>query len=52
MDKEYRDSVQGTSVVCSNQLWNFVGVVSVLYAGRRLDVSVSRQMVSSFSGVV
>jgi hypothetical protein len=30
MDKEYRDSVQGTSVVCSNQLWNFVGVVSVL----------------------
>jgi len=51
MDKEYRDSVQGTSVVCS-KLWNFVGVVSVLYAGRRLDVSVSRQMVSSFSGVV
>jgi hypothetical protein len=45
MDNEYRNSAQGTSVVYSNQLWNFVSVVFVLYAGTRLDVSASRQMV-------
>ena len=34
-------------MVHSNQLWNFASVVSVIYACARLDVSVSRQMVSS-----
>ena len=46
---EYRDSAPCTSVVYHNQLWSFVSVVLVLYASTRLDVSASRQMVSSFS---
>jgi hypothetical protein len=51
-NNEYRDSAPRTSVLCSNQLWNFAGVVFGLYAGTRLDVSVSRQMVSCFRGAV
>jgi len=50
IDNVYRGSAQVFSVVCSNRVWNFVRVVFVLYAGTRLDVSFSRQMVSSFSG--
>jgi hypothetical protein len=49
---EYRDSTPCTSVVHNNQLWNLVGLVSPLYAGTQLDVSVPRQMVSTFSGAV
>jgi hypothetical protein len=46
---EYRSNAPGTSVVHNDQLWNFINVVPVLHAWARLDVSASRQMVSSFS---
>jgi hypothetical protein len=52
VEYEYRDSAPCTSVVYHNQLWNFAGVVFGFYAGTRLDVSASRQMVSSFSGAI
>lgn len=52
VNHDYRSGAPYASVVYSHQLWNFGGVVFGLSAGTRLDVSVPRQMVSSFSGPV
>jgi hypothetical protein len=38
--------------VHGNQLWNFTDLVFRLHAGTRLDVSVSWQVVSPFSGAI
>jgi hypothetical protein len=52
VDHEYRDGAQSTSVVRRNQLWNTFSVVFVLHAGARVDVSVSRPVVSSFRSAI
>ena len=44
--------VRRVLLVHGNQLWNFTDLVFRLHAGTRLDVSVPRQMVSSFGGSV
>jgi hypothetical protein len=49
---EYRNGAPCASVVHSNQLRSFVGVVFRLHAGTRLDISASQQMVSSSCGAV
>src|SRR5262245_36841901 len=49
---EYRNAAPCASVVHSNQLRSFVGVVFRLHAGTRLDISASQQMVSASCGGV
>jgi len=52
VENEYRHGAQSTSVVRRNQLWNTFSVVFVLHAGARVDVSVSRPVVSSFCSAI